>query len=419
MSDHDALFAAILAQPEEDTPRLAYADWLDEFGGDSGRARAEFIRTQIELSRGGHTDRRRKSLADRCAELENAHAKEWLAPLPAAPIGQPDAKFAFRRGFVEFVSARWWLLERFPAVAATCPLLRADINFAWVTRAEKSPVMAGCPDLARLRRLECRRFPRDFAEAVLASPHLTGLHTLCLQWGWLEDGVELVSRSPVARNLRHLWVWGAGPGEIRRRRGFGKIVEAEWPALTQVRLDNLSPGEAGTLSLVREGAKRGWQAVHVHDRTLTQAGVVEAMEEALAGKLQSLSLTRDCDLKEPPEPVPDGVRNLALRSLPADGDLLARWVAANVPPGRFNRLSLRDCGLTDATARALAAWRGLAHVTELDLRANRITDDGAEALAASPHLNEVKLLLVADNPLAKRGKEALKKRFARRVRVAE
>ena len=30
-SDHDALLAAI-AQPEDDTPRLAFADWLEENG---------------------------------------------------------------------------------------------------------------------------------------------------------------------------------------------------------------------------------------------------------------------------------------------------------------------------------------------------------------------------------------------------
>ena len=53
MSDGDALLSAILAQPDEDVPRLAYADWLDEqvVGGESATARAELIRVQIELAR--------------------------------------------------------------------------------------------------------------------------------------------------------------------------------------------------------------------------------------------------------------------------------------------------------------------------------------------------------------------------------
>lgn len=32
MTDGEALFAAIQATPEEDTPRLVYADWLEENG---------------------------------------------------------------------------------------------------------------------------------------------------------------------------------------------------------------------------------------------------------------------------------------------------------------------------------------------------------------------------------------------------
>ena len=37
MTDDEALLAAIIADPDEDTPRLAYADWLQE-NGQSERA---------------------------------------------------------------------------------------------------------------------------------------------------------------------------------------------------------------------------------------------------------------------------------------------------------------------------------------------------------------------------------------------
>ena len=53
MSDETALLAAIFSQPDEDTPRLAYADWLDENGDVDSHARAEYIRLQIEAFRGG------------------------------------------------------------------------------------------------------------------------------------------------------------------------------------------------------------------------------------------------------------------------------------------------------------------------------------------------------------------------------
>src|SRR5687768_12937161 len=49
---HEALLAAICENPEEDTPRLALADWLDEnAASEADRARAAFIRTQIERFR--------------------------------------------------------------------------------------------------------------------------------------------------------------------------------------------------------------------------------------------------------------------------------------------------------------------------------------------------------------------------------
>lgn len=46
----DALYAEILENPDDDTSRLIYADWLEEEGGQPERA--EFIRVQVALTRG-------------------------------------------------------------------------------------------------------------------------------------------------------------------------------------------------------------------------------------------------------------------------------------------------------------------------------------------------------------------------------
>src|SRR3712207_7138456 len=48
MTDSDLLLDAIAAAPDDDGPRLVYADWLEEHGE---QARAEFIRAQVELAR--------------------------------------------------------------------------------------------------------------------------------------------------------------------------------------------------------------------------------------------------------------------------------------------------------------------------------------------------------------------------------
>jgi uncharacterized protein (TIGR02996 family) len=51
MDDGAALMRAILREPEEDTPRLVYADWCDEQDRHLSRVRAEFIRVQVEIAR--------------------------------------------------------------------------------------------------------------------------------------------------------------------------------------------------------------------------------------------------------------------------------------------------------------------------------------------------------------------------------
>jgi uncharacterized protein (TIGR02996 family) len=80
MSDEAALLAAIMSHPDEDTPRLVYADWLDENGASE---RAEFIRLQIGLARGTLPGRQRGTAEKRCRALEKTHG-DWLAPVRKA-----------------------------------------------------------------------------------------------------------------------------------------------------------------------------------------------------------------------------------------------------------------------------------------------------------------------------------------------
>src|SRR3954452_707004 len=95
MSDDNAFLRAILGQPDDDAPRLVYADWLEEHGDAD---RAEFIRLQCELARLPEGDRRGPALRKREAALLRKHKKQWLAPLT-----QLVEAGEFRRGFVERV----------------------------------------------------------------------------------------------------------------------------------------------------------------------------------------------------------------------------------------------------------------------------------------------------------------------------
>jgi uncharacterized protein (TIGR02996 family) len=94
--DHDFI-QQILASPEEDGPRLAYAEWLAEQGE---RERAEFIRCQIEAARLAPQDPRREEAAARANQLLQAHEAEWLEiPSELREVGRVCC---FERGFTEW-----------------------------------------------------------------------------------------------------------------------------------------------------------------------------------------------------------------------------------------------------------------------------------------------------------------------------
>ncbi|MHB1424636.1 MAG: TIGR02996 domain-containing protein [Gemmataceae bacterium] len=50
MTHADAFLQDILAHPDDDAPRLIFADWLEEQGDAGSVARAEFIRAQCALT---------------------------------------------------------------------------------------------------------------------------------------------------------------------------------------------------------------------------------------------------------------------------------------------------------------------------------------------------------------------------------
>ncbi len=73
---------AIIAAPDDDAPRLVYADWLTEHGDPRG----ELIQVQCTLAAGdpsqpGAPHPNHVTLAARSRQLVHAHGKEWLAPI--------------------------------------------------------------------------------------------------------------------------------------------------------------------------------------------------------------------------------------------------------------------------------------------------------------------------------------------------
>ena len=142
MADRAALFAAILANPADDAPRLAFADYLDAHGE---KNRAEFIRAQIGIALLKPDDVSRLvanavELDGRAAGLWRRGAWQWLAGFPGAELMRVDragadvvvrlggkyhdVRYTTARGFVDgaFVPAVLWSVDFARQLLALTPL---------------------------------------------------------------------------------------------------------------------------------------------------------------------------------------------------------------------------------------------------------------------------------------------------------
>jgi uncharacterized protein (TIGR02996 family) len=72
-----AFLRAAAAQPDDDTLRLVYADWLDEQGGDVFATQAAFVRLQVRRSRLDVFDPDRAALLEEEAKLLQKHKRDW------------------------------------------------------------------------------------------------------------------------------------------------------------------------------------------------------------------------------------------------------------------------------------------------------------------------------------------------------
>src|SRR5882672_259803 len=92
MLDRDAFLRTIRERPDDDGPRLVYADWLEE----QGDPRGAFIRIQCELAKLPPWHSRRPALEEREADLLAVHDYEWLGRPPRTVFN-----WEFQRGFVD------------------------------------------------------------------------------------------------------------------------------------------------------------------------------------------------------------------------------------------------------------------------------------------------------------------------------
>jgi uncharacterized protein (TIGR02996 family) len=96
----DAFLSEICDSPEDDAPRLVFADWLEENGEPQ---RAEFIRLQVRLAKMGEWEPERAELLDREWELLAVYKPRWWGGTDSA-LGQDRYHASFLRGFLAHVA---------------------------------------------------------------------------------------------------------------------------------------------------------------------------------------------------------------------------------------------------------------------------------------------------------------------------
>lgn len=106
MDDGHILLRAVLDEPEEDLCRLAYADWIEESGGDLERA--ELIRLQIERNRflksGALMNAEQRAIRERVQDLLAARKHDWFPEFHPTHSGWDKVpNLVVNRGFLDVI----------------------------------------------------------------------------------------------------------------------------------------------------------------------------------------------------------------------------------------------------------------------------------------------------------------------------
>jgi uncharacterized protein (TIGR02996 family) len=414
MTDREALQRAILHNPDDDTPRLIFADFLDEEGEPD---RAAFIRAQVELA--GTPEYDPRWVRARYHDRDALTGRPWLDSLPPLPShdGLSWPPEPFRRGFPTVVRAYGGaaFAEHADAVFALAPVDSLEL---WGVRTGE-PELTDSPWLSRLRALSLPEgISRITAQRVLNSAHLTRLTDLRIGSGMTPPVAADVIVS--SRAFKRLTAFGYRDDSRTHAIVTALTRLADPPHLE--RLDLASNRiTADTLEyLLGAPVLEGVVELDLSDNNLRGDGV-RAMADASLPALRVLKLTRT---------VPDAgaVRALAespqmdgLRSLSLAGNVLphraAVAVAQSPRAANLRVLDFRTNRVGAAGAAAIAHSSHMRGLIELNLSENLIEDPGAFALAESPHLDALVALDVSANLFTPPAVARLRDRFGDRVIV--
>ena len=387
-----ALEAAVIAHAEDDTPRLVYADWLDE-NGDSDRA--AFIRTQVALSGKNPAD-------DDYVDLTERHIESWAKvrarfrkPKLPVEVGFTDAGVAwgeeeahgFRRGFPYSVHE--------PEFEDRGPNLDDARRFREVL-----------PELFRtstVRGLELRNDFRRHLPLILSAPSAAEVSALFTkEYDWERDGsptmIQSIAASPAVPQLRWLTIdsiWerpdvkGLGEIPFQNLRRFGVSFQDGPAAPIKKVFGSDGFRQLGQLFLqVRNSAIAAIPVLaklpNLHSLTLWE--VTKEVLAAIAGATKYPTVSRLCFHTY--TTFKDGLRELAKVKFP-NLKVLEIHQGSGDPEDR----------LTGKDITILANSSLFDRLTVFAAPKNAIGDRGFRAIAETPSAKTLRVLRMGNNPL--------------------
>jgi uncharacterized protein (TIGR02996 family) len=316
---YEPFLRAICENPDDDTVRLVYADWLDEHGESD---RAELIRIGLRLAAGGCSSAEEQSLRARERELIQRNRERWFAELPRArnfewSFGgdlEWNTYWRFDRGFVGCVT--FWSVGAYrrnanrvfrstPIRAVTvCDVRPADVPLFAADRfsgcrylcangdeleADDVARLVATPSLQRLEylRIYGDRIGDDAIDRVCEPGVLPALRVLWADGPIGDRGVEVLAASEHARRLDglHLNFNLTQVGD----RGAGVVAAGAFPRLRRLSLGK-AIGDDGAVRLARSPVLERLDFLYLVGNRIGEAGAVALKESPHVRGLKEIYL---------------------------------------------------------------------------------------------------------------------------------
>jgi uncharacterized protein (TIGR02996 family) len=371
-SDFEGLLRAVFRDPDDDTPRLVFADFLEE---NDQADRAALIRYQCEQARLKPQTKRSRELRELIEPLVAKFGK------PLVPLPEGITRAEFRRGFLHLAVDLYMVANVDALPVRFTNLLRdgwvelvdfSETSWSWEVEADDLDSL-----LARVGAVDVSgEFRSESALVAL----VTGT-------------ADARANGRLARIKVH----------TRNQKAFEQLLKVERgetdagpPGARDLQrsYNGLTPQSFDLLLRIGRFSGASGLALNAPLGDAELAGLLTADLSGLQSlQLQGWSLTRTSLKALAKSPAPAPLLTLDLTACALGSGSVGVLTTATAFP-EVSALTLSRCGLTDADVEALARSRSFPKLDSLDLSGNRsVTVRSARALLASKHFPRLDLNL--------------------------